>query len=252
MILYFSATGNSEYVAKRIAQTTGDEVLDLFERLRSEDHSRLYSDNPWVIVAPTYAWQLPHIVRDWLRPAQLEGSDQIYFVLTCGTNIGGAGIYDRALTQEIGLEYRGTAGIVMPENYIAMFNTPDQDQALQIVDRAEDKIDQVGRSIQEGRWLEELGGGHIQSMIMNWGFHRFIIGDRKFESGPDCTSCGQCARVCPTENIYLDEKTRTPVWAGRCIHCMACINRCPFHAIEYGSSTKNRERYRCPKSLGNI
>ena len=29
MILYFSGTGNSEYVAKRIGQITGDEMLNL-------------------------------------------------------------------------------------------------------------------------------------------------------------------------------------------------------------------------------
>ena len=29
MILFFSGTGNSEYVARRIGQITGDEVLNL-------------------------------------------------------------------------------------------------------------------------------------------------------------------------------------------------------------------------------
>lgn len=249
MILYFSGTGNSEYVAKRIGDKTGDEVLNLFERLRTDDHSELHSETPWVIVCPTYAWQMPHIVRDWLLSANLTGDGRIYFVLTCGTNIAGAGLYAKAVASQMGKTYKGTAPVVMPENYIAMFNTPDQEEAMKIVDRAEDTIDKIAALIGSGAFLEELGGGRLQSMIMNWGFTRFFIADKKFETTEDCTSCGQCVRVCPTENIFLHETTRHPVWNGRCIHCMACINRCPFRAIEYGSASEGRERYRCPKTL---
>ncbi|MBQ9014478.1 MAG: EFR1 family ferrodoxin [Firmicutes bacterium] len=252
MILYFSGTGNSEYVAKRIAQKTEDEVLNLFDRLRNDDVSEIQSDKPWVIVAPTYAWQMPHIVRDWLKRAQLTGDPRVYFVLTCGTSIGGAGAFAKAVASEMGKTYKGTAPVVMPENYIAIFNTPGQEKAMEIVDRAEEKIDRIAETINEGAYLEELGGGRLPSMVMNWGFHKFIIADRKFRTNENCTSCGQCVKVCPTENIYLDSPEGTkrhPVWSGRCIHCMACINRCPFRAIEYGSSTESKERYRCPKTV---
>ena len=81
-------------------------------------------------------------------------------------------------------------------------------------------------------------------------FCKFGITDKKFTVDPDiCTSCGQCVRSCPTENIFLDEESRHPVWTGRCIHCMACISRCPFRAIEYGTASLGREQYRCPKTL---
>ncbi len=53
MILFFSGTGNSEYVADRIGKETGDTVLNLFEKIRAQDHSALQSDKPWVIVTPT-------------------------------------------------------------------------------------------------------------------------------------------------------------------------------------------------------
>ena len=50
MILYFSATGNSGYVAKRIADGLGDERLDLFDRIRDEDFSPITSKTPLVLV----------------------------------------------------------------------------------------------------------------------------------------------------------------------------------------------------------
>lgn len=43
MILYFSGTGNSEYVAKKIGKKIGDEVMDLFEKIRNDDFSSMHS-----------------------------------------------------------------------------------------------------------------------------------------------------------------------------------------------------------------
>lgn len=42
MILYYSGTGNSEYAAKRIGGEIGDEVLNLFEKLRDGDVSEMH------------------------------------------------------------------------------------------------------------------------------------------------------------------------------------------------------------------
>ena len=50
MILYFSGTGNSEYVAKRIGKAVGDEVLDLFSRLKNRDSREVYSDRPLSLI----------------------------------------------------------------------------------------------------------------------------------------------------------------------------------------------------------
>ena len=76
MILYFSGTGNSEYVAKRICKATGDECLDLFDRIRGHDVSPIHAERPLVVVAPTYAWRLPRIVESCSRPRPLQGQNR--------------------------------------------------------------------------------------------------------------------------------------------------------------------------------
>ena len=70
---------------------------------------------------------------------------------------------------------------------------------------------------------------------------------KKFQATNACTSCGKCAVICPLNNIRLTNGT--PVWGKNCTHCMACINRCPTQAIEYGNHTKTLPRYTCPKSI---
>jgi len=49
--------------------------------------------------------------------------------------------------------------------------------------------------------------------------------------------------VCPSSNIGLGEDDR-PVWRGRCAACLGCINLCPRQAVQTGSLTKGRRRYR--------
>lgn len=106
MILYFSGTGNSEYAARRISTETKDKLMNLGERIRSRDFSGIHSDTPWVVAAPTYAWRIPRVLEEWLKNTELRGNKNIYFVMTCGGNIGNAGRYLKKLARSKGLDYR--------------------------------------------------------------------------------------------------------------------------------------------------
>lgn len=59
MILYFSGSGNSRYVAKELGTLLNDEVVSLNRRIKKNDTSMLVSDKPYVIVCPIYAWRIP-------------------------------------------------------------------------------------------------------------------------------------------------------------------------------------------------
>ena len=87
MILYFSGTGNSNYVAKRIADALGDEILNLNDRIKSGDTLPVETGERVIIVTPTYAWRIPRIVRDWLRKTELRGAKRSWFVMTCGSEV---------------------------------------------------------------------------------------------------------------------------------------------------------------------
>ena len=102
MILYFSGTGNSKYVAKRIADALGDEILNLNDRIKASDTSLVETGERVIIVTPTYAWRIPRVVRDWLRKTELRGAKQVWFVMTCGSEISNADRYNRELCTEKG------------------------------------------------------------------------------------------------------------------------------------------------------
>lgn len=249
MILYFSGTGNSEYVAKRIGRNLNDDVIDLSDKIRRHDYTELSSPTAWVVVTPTYAWRIPRIVQDWLENTKLIGNQQIYFAMTCGGNIGNAGKYLKRLCKVKKLSYMGCMEIVMPENYIALFLAPAREQALEIIHTAEGVIDETALMIRNNvplPWPAKTLTDKMNSSIVNSVFYPMFVHAKKFYATDACTSCGKCVNVCPLSNIYL--KNQRPVWGDHCTHCMACICRCPSEAIEYGKHSKGKIRYNCPKN----
>lgn len=244
MILYFSATGNSGYVAKRIADGLGDERLDLFDRIRDEDFSPITSKTPLVLVTPTYAWRIPRIIASWIEHTPITAPAGVYFVMTCAGSIGNAGTYLERLCAKKGLMYRGCAGIIMPENYIALFTTPAPTEAKHIIDAAEPAIDRVIECIKAGNDLPEKNPSlvdRLRSGIVNDLFYPTTVHATKFRVTDACISCGMCVRACPLANIHLE--SGRPVWGSDCTHCMACINCCPKEAIEYGKHSVGLPRY---------
>ena len=244
MVLYFTGTGNSKYVAQRIAAALGDTLFCMNDRIRAGDTSPVETGRRLVIVTPTYAWRIPRLVRDWLCSTELRGAEQGWFVMTCGSEIGSADKYNRALCAEKGLACMGTAQIVMPENYIAMFDAPQADKARRIVAKAKPDIDRAIAAMKESRAFAPTRRNlydRFMSGPVNPVFYTCFVKAKAFTVSDTCVGCGRCARRCPTNSITL--RGGKPVWGKGCTHCMACICYCPAEAIEYGKKSLGKPRY---------
>ena len=136
MILYFTGTGNSRFAARRLAQRLGDQTVSLGQVFRNKQPLQFHSASPFVVVCPIYAWRLPKPVEELLAQGEFSGSRQLYLVVTMGASYGGAGSYIQKILAKTGMEYRGMAGVVMPDNFLVSFSMPDQNQALSILRQA--------------------------------------------------------------------------------------------------------------------
>ena len=244
MVLYFTGTGNSRYIAHRIADALGDGLLSMNDRIKAGDTSPIEVNERLIIVTPTYAWRIPRIVRDWLTKTEFPGAKRAWFVMNCGSEIGNAAKYNRTLCQEKQLSYMGTAQIIMPENYIAMFDAPRAEEARQIVDRAESDIGRAATAIAENQAFPPPRDNlydRFMSGPVNPIFYAFCVKAKAFTVSDACIGCGKCAALCPTNNITI--QNGKPVWGGDCTHCMACICYCPAEAIEYGKKSLGKPRY---------
>ena len=100
MILCFSGTGNSRYIAKRIADALQDEVVDLNAKIKAADRSPIQAGRDIIVVTPTHAWRIPRIVSEWLTQTELLSAERIWFVMDCGSEIGNAAKYNRQLAEQ--------------------------------------------------------------------------------------------------------------------------------------------------------
>ena len=197
-----------------------------------------------IVVTPTYAWRIPKIVSDWISKTELLSVKRIWFVMDCGGEIGNAAKYNRLLAEQKGLNYMGTAQIIMPENYIAMFDAPKTEKAKKIVEEAEPAITNAIERIRAGQPFPAPRNNlydRFMSGPVNPIFYRFFVRAKAFQAGNACTGCGRCAKKCPLNNVKL--KGGKPVWGENCTHCMACICYCPVKAIEYGKKSVGKPRY---------
>lgn len=252
MILCFSGTGNSRYVAEFIADKLGDTVVDLNEKIKHGDRSSIIVNGRLVIATPTYAWRIPRVVTEWIEKTDITATDGVWFVMTCGGEVGNAEKFNKLLCTQKRFDYRGTAQIVMPENYIAMFDAPQVDEAKQIVSNSIRDIEKAAEQIKNEKPFKTLKTSLIDKLysgIVNDVFYPMFVKSKAFYATDDCIGCGKCVKLCPLNNVKLADGK--PVWGNNCTHCMACICYCPKEAIEYGHKSQGKPRYHIENVFDN-
>ncbi len=247
MVLYFSGTGNSRFVAQRLAGILNDDLVSLNRQMRMrrlDPYNAQYaysSEKPFVIVCPTYCWHIPLVVVGFLKESRLVGSTDLYFLLTCGSGTGQAFSQAEQLCKNLSMNFMGLSSVRMPENYITLFHAPTPDKAVGIIRAAMPQVGSIAAAIQRGRTIQDSYSGPAMPNVLFKAFYRFFMRDRAFRVKENCTGCATCVRLCPTANIRM--KNGHPVWLGHCTQCQACIAICPEDAIEYGIRSRGKRRY---------
>lgn len=160
MILYFSATGNSEHVARRVAAATGDKVMSI-ERFDAESLRLALAGGPCQLgfVAPVYAWGLPTPMIEFLKTADLSiaagakdgGRPYTFYVSTYGSTTGQSAKFARDLLRERGLELDAAMSVKMPDTWTPVFDLSDPQKVESINKAAETQIDAVVEAVRARR-----------------------------------------------------------------------------------------------------
>jgi ferredoxin len=241
MIYYFSGTGNSKWTAETLAKLTNDAALSIPD-VTQKDVTVLSQDrNACVgLVFPIYAWGAPEIVEQFAKNLSLQVGAYTYVVCTCGDEAGNA---VRRLYSVF--PYTSAWSIAMPNNYIPMFDVDSTQLARKKVTDARERLIQIADSIMKKETVYDVTAGSaawLKSAIACPAFNAFAMRTKPFHSTDACNGCGLCEKNCPVGAIRLENGR--PVWVEKnCTQCLACINRCPQRAIEYGKRTQKKGRY---------
>lgn len=250
MVLYFSATGNTGFIAEELANRLDDNAVNLLKRIREKDYSPITSEKPFVICVPVYVCEIPPFVCELIRNTPFEGNKNIYFIFTSGGYSGICSTMAKRLARKKSLNYMGSADFKMPRNYIANNTYPEltEDEIRRRIDVSYKLIPEISDLIKGGQklvkrskhvWLFEI----LITVPFTPVWTRIKQGVKKFSVSDKCIGCRKCANLCPLNVITPDEKGR-PVWdAKMCAHCMSCIQNCPVEAIDYGDITPSKKRY---------
>ena len=252
MIFYFSGTGNSEYVARQLADALGERLIGMAQAINSgEMHYKLADGEIVGWVFPTYSWGPAPIATAFARKVTIDGFGShtySYMVTTCGDDIALSAQMWRAELHRRGMHCQMAMSVQMPNNYILLpgFDVDSKDLESRKRSAAVSRIAQVVQAIERRSTTDDVVKGSmpwLKSRLVYPLFKRYAMSDAGFASQSDvCNHCGLCAKVCPNANIKMSAEG-TPQWHGNCAMCLSCIHRCPVRAIQYGNQTQKKGRY---------
>lgn len=251
MIFYFSGTGNSLYVAKKLLNDK-DKLISIAKEMKNNQDVYTYnlSKNESIIfVYPVYAWAPPKMVMDFVKRIKFNNynSNYISTVITCGDDIGNAVNLFSELLDSKGLNLSSGFSIIAPNNYIIFGDVDNKEIENKKLVKLEESIKEIKNILDnKTKYIYKIDKGRVPKFttnVINPLFNKYARSTKKFYADDNCIGCKVCEKICNTNCIKVDKK---PTWSDGCSQCLACIHYCPTKAIQYGNSTTKKGRYTNP------
>lgn len=235
MLFYFTGTGNSKWVAERIAEDLCDRVYDLSKLRKIPD---MKEEKQIGMIFPVYAWGVPEPMLLFAKKIK-QTKTFTFGVCTCGADAGKA---LKNLSRVCHLD--SSYSVIMPSNYIIGNDVERQETIEEKIKTASRELKQIAKEVRQQKQVYRVKEGALAALKSgpaNWGFNRFARTTKPFYVTEQCNGCGKCMEYCPAHTIQMKEKR--PIWGKDCFQCLRCINACPKAAIQYGKHTEQRGRY---------
>lgn len=249
-LVVWSGTGNSRYVADRIAGAA--RLRGASVRVVSEGDARGPEPSSAAMIGflgPTHGFTAAlALLRLAASHPDVRGKDAFVLVTRGGSFIGGrvlpgfegtAAYLTAAILALRGARIRGAGAIDMPANWTVLIPAFEPAGSRAIVARGEAQTDAFADRILSGApafggFLPLLFGLLILPVSLGYLLLGRLILAKLFFADERCTSCRICEARCPQSAVRLRGRGRRPYWTYRCHSCMRCMSQCPTEAIQAG------------------
>ena len=252
-LYFYTGTGNSYRVAAWMSNAARDAgavvMLRAIESAQPVGEIGRGEAALLGLVMPTHGFTAPWaMLRFALRLPRRSNTHAVVVATRAGLKIGpvftpgfeGTATLLIALILALkGYRVRGTTGIDMPSNWIAVHPGLSSDTVAGIVARARKRVAGFMSTILSDKqhpvgWMAFLVGLLVLPISLGYlVIGRFFLA-KLFFASDRCTGCGLCAEYCPNHAIKMQgsESCRRPYWTFRCESCMRCMAYCPTQAVE--------------------
>ena len=241
VIFCYSGTGNCLNLAKNIAKGMGGaEIIMMRARPTITD----VTDAERVgFIFPCYGGGAPEDMLKYIR--MIKVNDRAYTFGICQPAVyKGTGLYE--LNKVIPLKYWR----VVTHHCSCVWLFPHKVMLpLLNIKKAQDRSERIAQEIatdvkqkkvvkcKPSRNLLNVLENKLWPVIAKVQIKRFVVNDK-------CIACGQCAKICPRNNIRI-ENGKACI-GKNCAQCLGCLQYCPENAISIGKITDKREHYHNP------
>lgn len=251
MILYFSGTGNSLYIAKKLAEILDERIISIAELVCKGQYDIPVRDGENIgFVYPVIACAPPDVVTDFLKKVTFNGyhNNYIYSVYNCAGSPEYTSRVFKEKAKKAGFHVSGFYGVLMPGNWITHNKHLPAEKVQQYLSECDGKIAQIAKSVQE---KESNYTKEKHSFLLSYVVHKLAVLQKteKFIFGDDCVRCGKCVEICSMEAIQFvgDKLVRDE---KKCAYCLGCVNVCPTRALQVGNKSQGNPQYVNPHYNG--
>lgn len=243
LIVCFSGTGNSFYIAKRIQESMEDCKISFVTDI-TEDNFVMPERLGFVF--PIHAFFEPILIDNFIENILVKNNEKnkLQYIYSIANSAAGKGFFSlnriERLLKKNGITTTYSNAIEMPSNYL---NVSTVEKAEKTLNKVENKLLKIIDDIKNEEIKFPKKKPNLFEAICRTLYNSML---RHFWQGYNvnnsCNSCGLCVQNCPTNSIVFENGKIK--YKDTCIGCTFCINSCPQNAI---SRNKKYEQYLNPR-----
>ncbi|MBN1649146.1 MAG: EFR1 family ferrodoxin [Spirochaetales bacterium] len=264
-IYYFSGTGNSLFIAKKLNSLLPDsELVPVVKCIRENDFETKSENIGFVF--PVHGVTIPIPIRIFLKNMDVKSARYFFTVATRGGSIfRGFPVINKALKRHgKSLDAGFIVNMVTNDPKLSFYRDVSREEFDSIQANALHKLESIKEIItNRGKYHDDDNSGVVfsKNRLLNSFLSHLIpfmthfispLVRKYFYADSKCTGCGKCEKICLSRKIKMKDKR--PVWQKRvtCYLCYSCLNYCPAKAIQIHSKiwmksyTTERGRYPHP------